>query len=72
VQKGSDYILFIKVVFGGKGQWIDAAELAIGRVLDERFDGADRVSFAGLAETLKGLLLSPESFTMSARSINGN
>ena len=37
----------------GEGQWIDAAELAIRRVLDERFDGADRVSLAGLAENVK-------------------
>jgi hypothetical protein len=45
VQKTRDYILLIEAVPGGKGEDIDAAQLAVWRIRDELFDRAYRLRF---------------------------
>jgi hypothetical protein len=67
VQKGGDYILFIKLVFGGKGHWIDAQSSRSGASSTSVSMALTAADSADSRRTLKGLLLSPESFTMFAR-----
>jgi hypothetical protein len=56
MQESGNDILLTKFVFGGKGKGVDAAKLAVRRVLDELFDRVCHLRFCRFSQDGEGHL----------------
>ena len=53
MQKSRNYIFFIELVPGGKGEGVDTAKLAIRRVLDQLFDRTHRFRLRRFSQSIE-------------------